>query len=212
VAGRASASLLRSKIMARDPFQTNRERREIEKDWPPHVWSVGLDRLDYLGVDSAGNLYWDGKRVEIRRPLSLSLWQKIGAVLLAASAVTGAVATGISAWADWHSLPIPASSRRYCPGLAIPVPAGIPLAGNERQAATACVERTAARLSFAPDTPESIASAVIGGCDADIITLEKAKAAAEDRQPDFTRAVRYWERHAKYRVVQWRAGQCAAPK
>ncbi len=129
---------------------------------------------------------------------------------MAVSAVTGALAASVSAWTDWRSLS--EASKRYCAGLAVPVPAGIPLAGNERQAATACVERTAAKLSFAPDTPESIASAVIGACDADIIALERLKATEEQRPTDFYRAARYWERQAKYRVVQWRAEQCAPPK
>lgn len=196
--------------MTRDPFQTRRDRWEVEANWPPHVWSVGIDRLDYLGVDNKRNLYWDGKRIEIRRPLSLSFWQKTGAVLLAASAIAGALAASVSAWADWRSLS--EAPKRYCAGLAVPVPVGMPLAGNERQAATACVERTAARLSFASDTPESIASAVVGACDADIIVLERTKAADEGRRTDFERAARYWERQAKYRVVQWRAEQCAPPK
>ncbi len=52
--------------MARDPFQTKRDRWEVEANWPPHVWSIGIDRLDYLGVDDKRNLYWDGERIEIR--------------------------------------------------------------------------------------------------------------------------------------------------
>jgi hypothetical protein len=44
----------------------NRARYDYETDWPDDVWSIGLDRLDLLGVDLEGDLYWNGKRVEVR--------------------------------------------------------------------------------------------------------------------------------------------------
>jgi hypothetical protein len=52
--------------------------------WPPGVRTIGQDELDCLGVDRRGNLYWDGKPVEVRH-FSLTLWQKVGAVIIAGS-------------------------------------------------------------------------------------------------------------------------------
>lgn len=86
----------------RNAFETPaRERWEVEKDWPVHVWAIGLDRLDYLGVDRDGNLYWDGERVEVRKPLSLTFWQKVGAVTVTLSTIVAAGAAVASALADW---------------------------------------------------------------------------------------------------------------
>ena len=79
----------------------DRERTSIEQSWPANVWNIGMDRLDYLGVDDKGQLYWNGQPLEVRRPLSLSFWQRIGAVAIAVSAVVGALAATASAVADW---------------------------------------------------------------------------------------------------------------
>ncbi|API58361.1 hypothetical protein BSL82_02765 [Tardibacter chloracetimidivorans] len=79
----------------------DRERSELEKGWPPHVWGIGLDRLGYLGVDQDANLYWDGKPIEISRQVDLKFWQKVGAVLVTISAIVGAGAAVASAIADW---------------------------------------------------------------------------------------------------------------
>lgn len=57
--------------------QPDRPRMSFEKSWPDDVWSVGIDRFDFLGVDNDGALYWDGKKVEVRHPLSLTMWQRI---------------------------------------------------------------------------------------------------------------------------------------
>ncbi len=81
-------------------WETDRERWPIEEAWPAHVSSIGMDRLDYLGIDRDGNLYWDGKRVEVRRPLSLTFWQRAGAVVISVSALVAAAAAAISAYAD----------------------------------------------------------------------------------------------------------------
>jgi hypothetical protein len=87
-----------------------RQRREYEKAWPDDVWCIGLDRLDLLGVDSRGELYWDGKAIEVRRPLSLSWWQRVGAVIIAGSALVGASAAAVSAYAAFEAIPAPINS------------------------------------------------------------------------------------------------------
>ena len=52
---------------------------------------------NFVGVDQEAALYWDGKPVEIKRPLSLTVWQRIGAVAVTLSAVAGAGAAVVSA-------------------------------------------------------------------------------------------------------------------
>lgn len=73
--------------------------------WPNDVRPISLETLGFLGVDPEGNLYWDGKRLEVRQSLTLSLWQKAWAGLIGASAIAGAVATAFSAYADIVALP-----------------------------------------------------------------------------------------------------------
>lgn len=82
----------------------DRERWPIEESWPSHVWGMDVDRLGHLGYDSDGNLYWDGKPIEIRRPLSLSWWQKAGVIIVTFSAAVTALAAVFSAVADWKGL------------------------------------------------------------------------------------------------------------
>ena len=78
----------------------NRPRHSFEQNWPPNVWNIGLDRLDYLGVDEKGALYWDGQPIEMKRSIILTGWQKGWAAAVSASAVVGAIAAAFSAYAD----------------------------------------------------------------------------------------------------------------
>ena len=81
-----------------------RDRYAYEAGWPADVWSIGLDRLDLLGVDAAGNLYWDGRAVEYRKPLVLTTWQRLTAAVVALAAVIAAVAGVVQAWAAVETL------------------------------------------------------------------------------------------------------------
>lgn len=64
-------------------------------EWPEHVHGISVDGLCLIGIDADHKLYWDGQAVEIKRPLSLSFWQKAGAVItvLCALAATAASVT-----------------------------------------------------------------------------------------------------------------------
>jgi hypothetical protein len=71
--------------------------------WEPGVRTVGLEELDCLGIDRHGNLYWDGKPVEVRH-VWLTRWQKVGAVVIAVSAIVGAIGAATQGWVaynDW---------------------------------------------------------------------------------------------------------------
>lgn len=54
--------------------------------WPKKVKLISMLGLQLFGLDDKSNLYWDGKKVEIRKKLSLSIWQKIGALTTVLSA------------------------------------------------------------------------------------------------------------------------------
>ena len=49
--------------------------------WPDDVRVISQDGLNFIGVDSSGRMYWDGKPIEIARTFSLTWWQKAGAVI-----------------------------------------------------------------------------------------------------------------------------------
>jgi hypothetical protein len=44
--------------------------------WPVGVEPIGMEDLNKLGIDSEHQLYWDGHRIEIRRLLVLTRYQK----------------------------------------------------------------------------------------------------------------------------------------
>ena len=59
--------------------------------WPPDVTPIGVEDLDRLGLDGRNQLFWDGKRVEIRSRLDLTWLQKTLAVIVSICAVLGAL-------------------------------------------------------------------------------------------------------------------------
>jgi len=69
--------------------------------WPPGVRPIGMDEADCLGVDRRGNLYWDGKPVEVRN-FALTFGQKVWAGIVAVSAVVGAVGAAAQGWVSYH--------------------------------------------------------------------------------------------------------------
>jgi hypothetical protein len=78
-------------LRAVPPWQPN------EQAWPPSVRAIGQDELGCLGIDRSGNLYWDGKPVEVRH-FSLTRWQRVGAVIVGLFAAVAAIATSVQAW------------------------------------------------------------------------------------------------------------------
>lgn len=72
--------------------------------WPKGVKTISIDRLDLLGFDDNNHLYWDGKKVEVARRLSLTKWQTVGAFVVGIFAVIGAIGSLAQGWAaynDW---------------------------------------------------------------------------------------------------------------
>jgi hypothetical protein len=75
--------------------------------WPPAVREIAMEEQDCLGIDRHGNLYWDGKPVEVRHfwlSLLLTRWQQVGAVIIVVSALFGAIGAAAQGWVayeDW---------------------------------------------------------------------------------------------------------------
>jgi hypothetical protein len=68
-----------------------------KQTWPPGVRTIGENELDCLGIDRTGNLYRDGKPIEVRN-FSLTPWQRAGTIIVTASAAAAALATTVQAW------------------------------------------------------------------------------------------------------------------
>jgi hypothetical protein len=65
-------------------------------DWPDGVKPVGVGDLRRLGIDDRNQLFWDGRRIEIRRPLVLTGPQKIVTGVVTVCAVLGALGGFVS--------------------------------------------------------------------------------------------------------------------
>jgi hypothetical protein len=58
--------------------------------WPPGVREIAVEEQDCLGIDRYGNLYWDGRPIEVRY-IFLTRRQAVWAVIIAISALVGAI-------------------------------------------------------------------------------------------------------------------------
>jgi hypothetical protein len=68
------------------------------------VHPIGITDLSRLAIDNEGRLYWDGKPVEVRRRVTMSRAQIVGAAIVAVFVVIGAVGAalnGSAAALDW---------------------------------------------------------------------------------------------------------------
>lgn len=80
---------------------------EALEEPPPlgrNVHTIGIQDLTRLAIDSDGRLYWDGKPVEVARRILMSREQVIGASVVAAFIVIGAIGAAIQGSAaaqDW---------------------------------------------------------------------------------------------------------------
>ena len=81
------------------PSRRRPPRRSPEPQEPEpqgrNVHPVDMTDLSRLSIDRDGRLYWDGKPVEVRRRISMSRAQIVGASIVAAFVVIGALASAI---------------------------------------------------------------------------------------------------------------------
>lgn len=45
------------------------------------IRTITVDELENFGLDDEMQLYWTNKPIEIKKHISLTLWQKIGAIV-----------------------------------------------------------------------------------------------------------------------------------
>jgi hypothetical protein len=67
--------------------------------WPPGVEPIGMEDLNRLGIDSDHQIYWDGRRIEIRKSIVLTrfqTWVAAGVAVVGLLAGLSTIATGIN--------------------------------------------------------------------------------------------------------------------
>jgi hypothetical protein len=80
------------------------ELKPAPKPQGRNIHPVDMTDLSRLSIDRDGRLYWDGKPVEIRRRIAMSRMQTVGASIVAAFIVIGAIGAaiqGAAAARDW---------------------------------------------------------------------------------------------------------------
>lgn len=92
--------------------------------WPAGVEQVGLEDLGRLGINQDDQLFWDGRRIEVRRSLNLTRFQKIITGIVTFFAVLGGVGGFITGFnnasvflcareIDWLSCPPPLAAAAH---------------------------------------------------------------------------------------------------
>ena len=90
---------------------------------PNGVQPIHIEDLERLGINAENELFWDDKRIEIRRPLILTWSQKLLAIIVTVFAVLGgfgALVSGVKDGAEflcardihWLSCPTPDASAK----------------------------------------------------------------------------------------------------
>ena len=59
--------------------------------WPADVEPISLEDLGRLGINRQQELFWDGQRVEVRRRIILTGFQKSVAFIVSVCAILGAL-------------------------------------------------------------------------------------------------------------------------
>ena len=73
-------------------------------EWDQSLRPISIDGLSLFALDDKGNLYWDGQSVEIRKRVSLTWPQTIGAFLVGLFAIAGGLGgavQGATAYHEW---------------------------------------------------------------------------------------------------------------
>src|SRR5215510_2497609 len=79
-----------------------------KETWPTGVREIREEEANCLGIDRHGNLYWDGKPVEVRHfwlSLLLTRWQQVGAAIVVVSELFAAIGATAAGTANWRGNP-----------------------------------------------------------------------------------------------------------
>ena len=63
----------------------------LSENWPPGVTPIGIEDLGKLGLNTRNQLFWNGKRIEIRNRLDLTRLEKTFAVIVSFFAILGGI-------------------------------------------------------------------------------------------------------------------------
>ena len=77
---------------------------DAEPGWPEGIRAITVENLASLGINDAGELFWNGTRVAVRRRLLLTWWQNIAAFIVVMATVLGGIggfAQGATAMVDF---------------------------------------------------------------------------------------------------------------
>jgi hypothetical protein len=100
---------------ASDAERDSELRAEVRVPMAGASQSTGND-LTRLSVGNDGRLLWDGTPVVVRRRLQLSLWQKLGAIVVGLAALIIAISGGVHAAITAHDWMCGAKwVTNYCP-------------------------------------------------------------------------------------------------
>lgn len=69
---------------------------DIPPGWPKDVRPIGVEDLERLGLDHDNQLFWDGRRVEIRRSIRLTGFQKAVTAVLSICAILGGLGGAVT--------------------------------------------------------------------------------------------------------------------
>ena len=75
---------------------------DAPSEWDKDVRPISTEGLSFLGIDGANQLYWDGRAVEFRKPLTLSGFQTFLAVIVAVFTVIGGIGSAAQGWTSYH--------------------------------------------------------------------------------------------------------------
>lgn len=67
--------------------------------WPPGVKPINIEDLAHLGLNENNQLFWDGKRIEVRQAFTLTGLQRTFAIIVSICAICGGLGgcvTGIN--------------------------------------------------------------------------------------------------------------------
>ena len=67
-----------------------------EDDATGGVKELRIADLKRLGIDDRNRLYWDGKRIEVRQRIALSIWQRRIAIAVSLCAMLGGLGSCVS--------------------------------------------------------------------------------------------------------------------
>lgn len=74
---------------------------ECPPGWPKEIRAISMDGLSFLGVHKeTGELYWDGHKVVVQKPITLGGFERVLASLAAVSAL-GLLIVEVGRSAGW---------------------------------------------------------------------------------------------------------------